>query len=156
MATKKTKNPTYVDLLKEDHRKVQALFKQFEKTEDENEKKDIVNEAIQELKIHSQLEEEIVYPALREVEEVEEEELIQEAEVEHQVAKDLIAELEQMDSNDELYCAKFTVLGEYINHHIEEEESEIFSYAKETDKEELTQRLIERKEQLMNEIMASR
>jgi hypothetical protein len=156
MNAKKTakKSQTYVDLLKEDHRKVKALFKKFENAEETEERRRIVEEAVQELKIHAQLEEEIVYPALSRV--LDDEKLVPEAEEEHNIAKTLIAEIEKLDPEDEKYCAKFTVLGEYVDHHIEEEESEMLNRAKDTDVEELTNRLIERKEELMSEHAASK
>ena len=118
-------------LLIEDHRKVQQMFEEFKKLGDEDmeEKEDLVRTACTELRIHAMLEEEIVYPALRE--ELDEESLVDEAEVEHTVAKQLMGELEEMSPDEELYDAKFTVLGEYVNHHhIQEEEKEIFPQAK--------------------------
>lgn len=109
-----------VKLLTEDHRKVQKMFEQFKKLgdDDTDEKEDLVQTACTELRIHTMIEEEIFYPALRG--EVKDASLLDEANVEHTVAKQLIGELEEMTPDEELYDAKFTVLGEYVNHHISE------------------------------------
>ena len=150
--SKKTK--TYIDLLIEDHDKVRALFKKFEKTEDDNEKLRIVETALTELKIHTTIEEEIVYPAFRESGVVEED-MMDEADEEHAVAKYLMEQLETMEPGDDHYDAKFTVLGEIIEHHADEEEEEIFPDArksKEIDSEEITARLLERKNELAEEL----
>ncbi len=152
----KKKSKTYIDLLIADHDKVRALFKRFEKTEDDDQKREIVETTILELKIHATIEEEIVYPAFRE-NEVVEEDMMDEADVEHEVAKNLIAELENMKPGDEYYDAKFTVLCEIIEHHAEEEEEEIFPEArksKEIDAEDITGRVADRKQQLMQELGA--
>jgi hypothetical protein len=83
------------------------------------------------LKAHTTIEEEIFYPAAREV--LEEEDLLDEAEVEHASAKDLIEQIEGMSPQDDLYDAKVTVLGEYIDHHVKEEETEMFPKLRKTD-----------------------
>src|SRR5688572_5796599 len=88
---------TFVDVLHEDHERVKALFKKFEETDNKKQKQKIVHEVIAELKVHAQVEEEVVYPALREVVE---EDLMNEADEEHHVAKVLIAELENYGSED--------------------------------------------------------
>ncbi len=137
------------DLLVEDHKKVKKLFKQFEKTEDDNEKREIVDTTLAELMIHAQVEEEIVYPVLRKVIE---EELMDEADIEHYVAKVLMRELSKMKPSDEYYDAKFTVLGEIIEHHIEEEEGETFPKGKKVDSEELAQQVLARKRELMEQL----
>src|SRR5690606_9261313 len=95
---------------------------------------------------------EIFYPALREV--LEEQDLLDEAEVEHATAKDLITQLEGMDADEPLYDAKVTVLGEYINHHVKEEEGEMFKQAKsaKVDLSELGEELATRKEELKAEM----
>jgi len=88
----------------------------------------LVQDACAALTLHAQVEEEVFYPALRE--QGNNEDLVEEATVEHDVAKQLIAQLEAMGGDDERYKATFKVLGEYVNHHIEEEESQIFRAAK--------------------------
>lgn len=116
-----------IEELKEDHRRVKQAFRQAEKLdaeEDGEELREIVEQTCSELEVHARLEEEAFYPVAREV--LKEAELIDEAEVEHDSAKALIAQLRQMGPDDEKYAATFKVLGEYVNHHIKEEENEIF------------------------------
>ncbi len=144
-----------LSLLMEDHKKVQKIFKDFEKSKDEmgeEAKAEMVRRACTELKIHTTIEEEIFYPALRDA--IEDEDLIDEAEVEHASAKQMIDELERMQPGDELYDAKFTVLGEYVNHHIKEEQNEIFPEVKKAklDLEQLGERLMQRKQALQGEM----
>jgi hemerythrin-like domain-containing protein len=155
---KSHKSPSQMDaieLLMEDHKKVQKVFKEFEKSKDEMDearKGDIVRQCCADLKIHTQLEEEIFYPAARDA--VEDEELLDEAEVEHASAKQLIDELEQMEPGEELYDARFTVLGEYVNHHIKEEEHSLFPEVRKAklDLDELGRRMLQMKEKLQGEM----
>lgn len=135
--------------LTEDHNKVKALFKQFEKLKEEKdaeeEKVALVKRICTELKVHAEIEEEVFYPAVRA--EIEDEDLMDEALVEHAGAKELIAQLEEMEPGDDLYDAKVTVLGEQIEHHVKEEEGEMFPKAKKAkvNTPELAERLAERK-----------
>jgi hemerythrin-like domain-containing protein len=117
-------------MLKADHDKVRKMFKEFEKLEagETEEKAQLVKQACVELKVHTQVENEIVYPAIREA--IEDDDLMDEALVEHEAAEELIAQLEQLEPGDEMYDAKFTVLGEYVNHHIAEEQKEMFPKAR--------------------------
>jgi hemerythrin-like domain-containing protein len=146
-----------IKLLTEDHKRVQQMFKAFEKLQDgdgsEEDKAAIVALACAELTIHAQIEEEILYPAAREALE-EDEDLLDEAEVEHASAKDLIAQLAEMQPGDALYDAKFTVLGEYVNHHIKEEQDEIFPKLKKSDVDlqAIGEELMGRKQALMAEM----
>ena len=146
------KSQDAIALLIADHKKVQKMFKDFEKLEDEEEKQQLVTEACTELKIHTTIEEEIFYPAAREA--IEEENLLNEAEVEHASAKDLIEQLEGTDPSDEMYDAQFTVLGEYVNHHIKEEQDEMFPKVKKAkvDLKELGAQIAQRKQELMVEM----
>jgi hemerythrin superfamily protein len=144
-----------LEMLKEDHQKVTRMFDQFEKMkedEDDDAKQLLVETACAELTVHTQIEEEIFYPALREV--LDETDLLDEAEVEHASAKQLITELNAMQPGDDLYEAKFTVLGEYVKHHIQEEEKEIFPKVKKAkmDLEALGEELRERKMELRDEL----
>src|SRR5690242_10837282 len=116
-----------IELLKADHEKVKDLFDQFEESDDQAEKKGIVAQACQELKVHSAIEEEIFYPAVREA--LSDDELMNEAEEEHHEVKVIIAELERMDGTEDHYNSKFTVLAENVRHHIEEEESDMLPKA---------------------------
>jgi len=155
MTTRKTtRAKDAVALLIADHKKVQKMFKEFEKLgdEDQERKAEIVTLACGELKVHTTLEEEIFYPALREA--IEEQDLLDEAEVEHASAKELISQLESMKPGDDLFEAKFTVLGEYVNHHIKEEQGEMFPKAKQAgiDLAALGEEMMTRKQELMLEL----
>jgi len=144
-----------IALLKQDHRTVSQLFEEFAKA-DEEEQSTIAQRVCQLLTVHAQIEEELVYPAAKEAFEGEEEDedLVNEAEVEHGSAKELIAKIEGMSSGDEHFKATVTVLGEYIKHHVKEEESELFPQLKKTelDLKELGGRLAERKFALMEQL----
>ncbi|MGQ0645204.1 MAG: hemerythrin domain-containing protein [Elusimicrobiota bacterium] len=133
-------------ILREDHEKVKELFARFEEAESASEKGRIAEQAIAELKAHTSLEEEIFYPEARDI--TGDEDLLNEAEEEHHVAKLLIKELEKMSPGDEHYEAKFTVLAESVKHHIEEEESELFPKLEDADAdlEGLGRKMAERKE----------
>jgi len=137
-------------VLSQDHKKVQKMFKQAEKlgSEDSEELQQLVQTACAELRLHAELEEEIFYPAVREA--LDEQDLIAEAQVEHDSAKELMAQLENMNPQDERYKATFKVLGEYVNHHIKEEEGEIFRAAKraKVNVKELGEQILQRKEQV--------
>lgn len=152
-ATSKKAAKNILDMLAEDHKKVKKMFKDFEKAKDDDEAKQmLVETCCAELTIHAQLEEELFYPALRQA--LDETDLVDEAEVEHASAKQLISELSSMQPDDDLYDAKFTVLGEYVNHHIEEEEKEIFAKAKKAklDLEAMAEEMEERKMELRDEL----
>jgi len=138
-----------IALLKADHEKVKGIFDKFEKTESQDEKDTLIDQALEELKVHAEVEEEVFYPALRgEIED----DLMNEADEEHHVARVLIAELEVGDEEDEeRRNAKFMVLAEAVRHHIKEEEGEMMPQAKkaEVDLEALGERIQERKTELM-------
>ncbi len=144
-----TKTPTVLKMLKEDHKKVKAIFDEFEEASDKRKKARLVLEGVNELEVHAALEEEIVYPAIRG--ELDEVELMDEALEEHHVANMFISELKEMSPEDERYFAKFTVLAESVRHHIKEEEGEMFPQAVEAEIEweDLQQSVERRKEQLM-------
>ncbi|MBX7146655.1 MAG: hemerythrin domain-containing protein [Alphaproteobacteria bacterium] len=137
-----------LSILKEDHQKVKDLFDDFEDANSLREKKKIAATIIQELKVHATIEEEIFYPTVRKEAE---EDIMNEADEEHHVAKLLIAELENMNGNEEHYEAKVRVLAESIRHHIREEENKMFPDIKnmDIDFEALGQELLDRKEELM-------
>ena len=120
--------PLALELLMADHRKVEDLFEQFEqeKESDEGTRREIAQQICAELTIHAQVEEELLYPWLREQLEDDDMEMVEEAQVEHNSAKDLIAQIEGASDIDEVFNAKVKVLGEYIKHHVQEEENEIF------------------------------
>lgn len=145
-----------IDLLTADHRKVEKLFKAYDKlVEDEgsyNEKEALAATICAELTIHVQIEEEIFYPAARDV--LDDEELIDEAIVEHASAKDLISQLADMSPDDDLYDAKIKVLSELIEHHVEEEEGEMFPKLKKAklDTAAIGPQMADRKQHLVDEL----
>jgi hemerythrin-like domain-containing protein len=145
------REPQAISMLVEDHRKVQKLFKQFENA-DETRQQQIVEEACNDLTVHAQLEEQVFYPAVRDA--IDETDLVDEATVEHDVAKDLIEKLKDLGPGDPQYAATFCVLGEYINHHIEEEQNELFPKVRKAslDFESLAGEMWEKKQELREEL----
>jgi hemerythrin superfamily protein len=146
-----------IEMLTADHKKVKALFKEFASAKEnasDAEKATLVTEICDALTIHAEIEEEIFYPAVREA--IGDPDLMDEALVEHAGAKQLIAELRETDPDDELFEAKVTVLGEQIDHHVKEEEGEMFPKAEKAkvNTEELGTQLAARKEELAAELGA--
>lgn len=115
-----------IAMLVADHKKVKALFEQFEKLSDRSaaSKKKVAAQICAELIIHAEIEERVFYPAVRKP--IKDGDLMDEALVEHASAKDLIAQIKEMDPGDDLYDAKVKVLSEQIEHHVKEEEGEMF------------------------------
>jgi Hemerythrin HHE cation binding domain len=140
-----------LDLLEADHQEVDGFFDEYEDLEDAGEKERLALKICLALTVHTQIEEEIFYPAAREA--IERAELIDEAIVEHASAKQLIAEIEEMDAGDELYDDKVKVLGEQVRHHVEEEEDKLFPEieSSELDLEALGKKMTERKAALLKE-----
>ena len=153
MAKSKAKATGAVELLKEQHDKVKKAFKEFEKLdrEDNEAQQQLVQRVCEDLKLHTTLEEELFYPAAREA--IDDEDILNEAQIEHETAKMLIEQLENMGPEDPNFHATFTVLGEYVVHHVKEEEGEMFPQVKKTDLdlEELGARMRSRMEELMGE-----
>ena len=120
-----------VELLTQQHREVEEMFERFEKMTDRAKvsKKKLADEICNALIMHTTIEEEIFYPATREASE-DTEYMVDEAVVEHASAKDLIAQILEMDPGDDLYDAKVKVLSELVEHHVEEEEKEMFPKTK--------------------------
>jgi Hemerythrin HHE cation binding domain len=146
--------PGAVQMLKDDHARVKRLFDQFEQTESDPEKEAIVQSTIRDLEIHAALEEEIVYPAIRALDDDEEhQDKMDEALEEHHVVKQLMAELRDMVPADERYAAKFTVMAESVRHHIREEEAEVLPKAQKgnLDLEQLGKEMALRKQQLSSQ-----
>jgi len=141
-----------IKLLKDDHKEVKTYFKQYETLENDAEKRALADKICLALTVHAQIEEEIFYPAAREA--IDDDDLLDEAEVEHASAKQLIAEIQAMQVSDRLFDAKVTVLGEYIDHHVEEEETEMFPESRESDLDlkALGAQLAERKAALMAQL----
>jgi hemerythrin superfamily protein len=143
-----------IDLLKADHKKVKELFRQYEEAGDRayQKKKGIAEEVFTEITVHSTLEEELFYPAVKAKTDKDGKDLVAESIEEHHVVASLIEELKALDPKDERYDAKFTVLTENVEHHIEEEEGELFPEAEEVLGDALKHlgtQMAERKEQLM-------
>ena len=153
-ATRRPATPDALELLMRDHKEAKALFRKFERLCKANasgeEKQAVANEVCRKLSVHARIEEEIFYPAARSEKT---DDLLDEAEVEHASAKDLIAQIEAMGPQDDLYDAKVSVLGEYIEHHVQEEEGEMFRKIKplKLDLVELGARLMARKQELLSE-----
>lgn len=145
-----------LEMLKDDHKRAKKAFRDFERLDPEKDPEacaQLVAQCCAELTLHATLEEELLYPAARNV--LADEALIDEAEVEHASAKELISQLQQMQPDEEKFAARFTVLGEYLKHHIKEEEGEIFprlSGAK-LDWQALQAQILARREQLSDELM---
>ena len=122
------------DLLDADHKAVKKMFKEYEELMEskaraaKQKRLELAMQICKELSVHARIEEEIFYPAVRAA--IKETELLAEAEVEHQTAKDLIAQIEAATDVDELFDAKVIVLGEYIDHHVKEERNEMFPKAR--------------------------
>ncbi len=135
-------------MLREDHGKIRQLFDHFNETTNEYEKRGIVTAAIAALEVHSKLEEELIYPAWQE--QVDEQELMDEALEEHHVVHVLIKELKNMELEDERYNALFTLLSENVKHHLKEEEGKMFPQVEKIylDWDRLTKRVIQRRQSL--------
>jgi hemerythrin superfamily protein len=117
------------DLLKKQHRQVEKLFKQAEKAKQPRQRRQLMDQIAEMLKMHTRIEEEVFYPAVRELGTSKAEEMIDEAFEEHHVVDLVLAELPQVDPEDERFEAKITVLSELVEHHVEEEEKEMFPLA---------------------------
>jgi hypothetical protein len=145
-----------IALLTADHKAVKALFKQFEELtqqeEADEDKARLVEQICNELTVHAQVEEEIFYPAVRDA--IDDDALMDEADVEHASAKEIIAQLEGMEPGDDHYDARVTVLGEYIDHHVKEEEGQMFGKARKADVDivALGEQIAERKDELKSEM----
>ena len=117
-------------MLKADHKKVSALFEQFEKSRAASTKKKLVAEICTSLTVHTTLEEEIFYPAVKAA--LRDKELVPEANVEHATVKELIARVRVVEPGGEDYDARVKVMSEYVKHHVKEEQNEMFPKARKT------------------------
>ena len=151
--TGRAKSLDAIALLKGDHRQVQEWFEQFESARSESRQAELAKKICEALKVHTEIEHEIFYPAFLEA--TEEEDIHHEAEVEHQSAEKLIAEIEASGPDDDYFHAKVSVLSEMINHHVNEEEKRdgMFAKAKQSDMDlaALGEQLAARKSELMGE-----
>jgi len=146
--------PLALELLSTDHRKVEELFREFEdmKEAEDDSRIAVAQKICAELTVHAQIEEELIYPWIRE--NIDETDMIAEAEVEHASLKQLIAEIEPVGEPDEAFDAKVKVLSEYVKHHVKEEENEIFPEVADEKEEldELGQELAARKAEIRSEM----
>ena len=126
-----------MDLLKKQHKEVRALFKKVEKAEGSRERRQLLEQVTMQLQAHTTIEEELFYPAMRELGTKKAEEMVAEAFEEHHVVKLVLKDLPNVDPQDERFEAKMTVLSELVEHHAEEEETEMFKLANKLDDEEL-------------------
>jgi len=143
------------DLLKRQHKEVKGLFKKIEKTENARPRRQLLDQIATDLEAHTTIEEEMFYPAVRELGTRKAEEMVAEAYEEHHVVKLVLAELPQVDPEDERFEAKMTVLSELVQHHVEEEEDEMFTSAQKLGTDELED-LGERMEQRFEEVRGRR
>lgn len=145
-----------IDLLKQDHERVERAFRDFEKKDRQDVEgcRRLIQDVCGELRLHGTLEEEVFYPAVREA--TGDEDLLSEAAVEHETALMLIEQLDNMGPDDPNYFATFTVLGEYVRHHVREEQEEMFPAARRArlDLMALGERLRARKAALREEVAA--
>ena len=147
--SERTRIPNAIALLKSDHRTVEDLFEEYEHARQKNRKRALVHQVCEELTLHAQLEEQAFYPEAQKALGGEHD-LINEAIVEHASLKWLISQIEGMKEDDELYGAEVAVLKEYVQHHVKEEEKEIFPRLRKSDLDldALGQTLFEIKQQL--------
>ena len=150
-----------IELLIEDHKRVAKLFDDFESVDrdDANAVQELVEIACMELQIHSILEEEIFYPAVREElddDDRERQDLLNEAEVEHETVDDMVAKLQELEPDDAMYAAYFKVLAEYVKRHVNEEETALFPFVQELDIDlaQLGEDMRTRREELFAEMEA--
>lgn len=120
-----------IAVLKEQHQEVKKLFGQFDKAKAEGRRAELCRQICMELKVHTQIEEELLYPQAHD--EINDPELVDESLVEHRAAKELIAEIEGTDPSDEMFAARMQVLEEQIDHHVKEEETELFPKIRKSD-----------------------
>ncbi|HEY4373681.1 MAG TPA: hemerythrin domain-containing protein [Burkholderiales bacterium] len=137
-----------ISILREDHRRIDELFRQFDKAQGTEAKAELANRICNELLIHAHVEDEIFYPALREAMDMDD--LMDEADVEHQAAAHLIAEIMRMRPGADHYDAKVRVLGDYVRHHVQQEQNRMFSQARQArlNMRALGEQIIERKKEL--------
>jgi iron-sulfur cluster repair protein YtfE (RIC family) len=123
-----SKSPDATAMLKADHQLVSKLFDEYENARSATSKTQTVARICSELSVHAQLEEEIFYPAVKQA--LNDTELVPEATVEHATLKDLISQVEGVEPVGEMFNAKIKVLREYVEHHVKEEQDEMFPKAK--------------------------
>ncbi len=154
-----TKQKDACDFLDADHKAVKKMFTEYEalaeaRGSSKEKKRQLADKICRELTVHTQLEDEIFYPAVRRA--IKDKLMMGEAEVEHSSARDLIAQIQELSPDDTLYDAKVLVLGEYVDHHVKEERNEMFPEARAStlDLVKMRDALQVRKEELMADVEA--
>ena len=154
--SKSTDRNDAIAMLMEDHKRAQKLFREFKQIDRDDPEacREIVEMACAELKLHATLEQEFFYPAVRKALAEDDEALLDEAEIEHDTINNLIERLEGLQPRDPYYGPAFTVLSEYVKHHVKAEEGELFPKVKKAklDLGELGARMRARQEELMGGI----
>lgn len=147
------KESNAIELLKHDHREVDSMFKQFDAEDEARSKAEIAQHICLSLIVHSEIEEELFYPAAQRALEDEDRDLVSEAKVEHMSLKRLIDDISGSSPSDEMFEARMTVLKEYVKHHVHEEEHELMPQMKKSDidLEALGSKLQERKQALIQQ-----
>ena len=144
-----------IDLLKKQHKEVKGLFKKIEKAGDTRQRRQLMNEITTALEAHTAIEEELFYPAVKELGTKKAEEMVGEAFEEHHVVKLVLADLPNVAPDDERFEAKMTVLSELVEHHVEEEEIEMFKLAGKIE-DDVLEDLAERMEERVMELTGER
>lgn len=157
MASIFSSEPDAIGLLKQDHRKVEDLFRQFEQSKDGDTRIELAQQICQELTIHALIEEREFYPPLLDAFDEKGDELIEEAEVEHRSLKLLIEAIDGSTADDRLFGANVKVLKEYVAHHVREEENEIMPKARSAgvDLDAIGARIQKLRERMMSQMMAA-
>jgi len=147
-----TRAPDAIGMLRADHEKVLEMFARYEGLRTDGQKEKLAREICKEVSVHAQLEEELFYPAVRAA--IQDNALMDEADVEHRSAEDLCAQIQESRAGDELFDARIKVLGEYIKHHIKEEQNEMFVQVRksELDLKALAEQMRTRKQVLLTEL----
>ena len=151
-ASSRPRTQDAINLLRADHKTVSEMFDEYDRRKNRlspDKKREMVETICQELRVHARIEEEIFYPAARQA--LKDPDLLDEAQVEHNSAKDLMSQLEAGGPDEELFDAKVKVLGEYVKHHVKEEQNELFPKVKKSklDTQQLGEELMRRKQELM-------
>ena len=142
--------PSATQMIRQDHKKVEGLFKKFEQTKGAQAKRRLAENAMAELEVHAALEEEIFYPAVKK--QVDDGSMVQEALEEHQTVKQLISQLKGMGEADDEFESQFSQLVENVQHHVEEEENEMLPKVEESelDLNSLGQQMSQRKQEMQS------
>ena len=137
-----------ISILREDHRRVDEMFRQFERLRDTRARGELANRICVELLIHAHVEEEIFYPAVREA--IDDDDLMDEADIEHATLSALITDIMNLPPDGKGYGARVKVLGDYVRHHVQEEQNRMFSKARQArlDMRKLGEQILETREEL--------